>query len=682
MARHVHKNKDKVLFSKVKVLKNSQLSELLKRDKFEYHIHLDKIPLHLLEDKKILIKLSKLKYIYVPSLIKRLSNKCKSDESNKEIFINLLAHDYGGQAMRYMPDILKNDVDFVEAILKKCKEKKISSSWTYEDSGIKVKGNKKIALLAIETHINPRDLHYKFKYDLDIFKAYIKTKRASAKKYNSDINLYGLDEFDIKKSHLNKELLKLLKEDPSLYEHLSYNHKCIKKNALIAIYNDINVYKFLPKKLKKDIKIIDYVLSRNPDIMFQNLDFGTYKNFNFSELNLSIQVRKYIYKKFQRQLGSKKTDILEIARYKSNILNNQKESIKDNPINSWHFSKSKVLNAISKISNDSSHLYKRRGMKLLENISYELRNDIDLLCYLASSLNLSCEDLNSLKLSKRSLATINKHLFIKRKYRKVSLDRGILKGEIRKYVSDRICKFLANNQYASSSEIRNLSKKEIEPYIKKYPNLIKNFYHEDLLRYIKFLSKDQFNDFIKDPENVNHCKYYMKEIFGESFRKNLNLAKSVIRNWPSKDTCSVIDFNYFVHRNQEFKKFLKNYNGITIHGGDFKSLPMALKQYKPFVENALNGSLYCTDAFKLYKELSPSIKIDPEITDWILAIRPHYAKYLPFDQIRELNTKNIHPSSRKIIYDIYLSKSKTEDVLENALVKKKLLQLNTNNKAA
>ena len=74
--------------------------------------------MHLLEDKKILIKLSKLKYIYVPNLIKRLSNKCKSDESNKEIFINLLAHDYGGQAMRYMPDILKNDVDFVEAILK------------------------------------------------------------------------------------------------------------------------------------------------------------------------------------------------------------------------------------------------------------------------------------------------------------------------------------------------------------------------------------------------------------------------------------------------------------------------------------------------------------------------------------------------------------------------------------
>ena len=51
MARRVHKNKDKVLFSKVKVLKNSQLSELLKRDKFEYHIHLDKISLHLLEDK-------------------------------------------------------------------------------------------------------------------------------------------------------------------------------------------------------------------------------------------------------------------------------------------------------------------------------------------------------------------------------------------------------------------------------------------------------------------------------------------------------------------------------------------------------------------------------------------------------------------------------------------------------
>ena len=85
---------------------------------------------------------------------------------------------------------------------------------------------------------------------------------------------------------------------------------------------------------------------------------------------------------------------------------------------------------------------------------------------------------------------------------------------------------------------------------------------------------------------------------------------------------------------------------------------------------------------KLFKELSSSFKTDPEITDWVLAIRPQYAKHLSVAELKKLDTKNLHPIARKVIYKKYLKKSKTNDVLENALIKQKLLQVNPNNKAA
>ena len=94
------------------------------------------------------------------------------------------------------------------------------------------------------------------------------------------------------------------------------------------------------------------------------------------------------------------------------------------------------------------------------------------------------------------------------------------------------------------------------------------------------LEKSQINDFIKNPENISVCKYYMKSIFGNSFSKNITLAKSIIRDWPNKDTCSVIDFDYLIHHNYEFKKFLTNYKSITIHEGDFKGLPATLRNNK------------------------------------------------------------------------------------------------------
>ena len=94
------------------------------------------------------------------------------------------------------------------------------------------------------------------------------------------------------------------------------------------------------------------------------------------------KVRTYILKKFESNFNSKKTDILEIAKYKANILNTPKANTKENPINNWHFSKPEVFKAIEKISTENSHLQRSRGIKLLENISYELSHDMETLCHL------------------------------------------------------------------------------------------------------------------------------------------------------------------------------------------------------------------------------------------------------------------------------------------------------------
>ena len=220
-----------------------------------------------------------------------------------------------------------------------------------------------------------------------------------------------------------------------------------------------------------------------------------------------------------------------------------------------HFSKPEVFKAIEKISTENSHSQRSRGIKLLENISYELSHDMETLCHFALYARLTLEDFNSLKLSQKSLAHINKHLFIKRKYRRVSMRPTILKGRIRKYVIDRIVNFSFNDLYFQGEAIRQLTPKEKKHYIKKYPSLVRHFYHEDLCKYMNCLEKSQINDFIKNPENISVCKYYMKSIFGNSFSKNITLAKSIIRDWPNKDTCSVIDFDYLIHHNYEFKNF-------------------------------------------------------------------------------------------------------------------------------
>ena len=74
-------------YEHIKVLSREQLNKLLDDQKFN-STHLSKIPLHLLEDKEILIKLAN-QPLYFPDLLEFLSPRFKSDKNNKEIFLRI-----------------------------------------------------------------------------------------------------------------------------------------------------------------------------------------------------------------------------------------------------------------------------------------------------------------------------------------------------------------------------------------------------------------------------------------------------------------------------------------------------------------------------------------------------------------------------------------------------------------
>ena len=91
-------NKSREPFEHIKVLSREQLDKLLDDQKCSC-THLSKIPLHLLEDKEILMKLAN-QHLYFPDLLKLLSSRCKSDKNNKEIFLRIICKELAGHCMR------------------------------------------------------------------------------------------------------------------------------------------------------------------------------------------------------------------------------------------------------------------------------------------------------------------------------------------------------------------------------------------------------------------------------------------------------------------------------------------------------------------------------------------------------------------------------------------------------
>jgi len=675
MAKRLKKrNKEIEYFDNVRVLNEAQLWELIDKKEFAWHEHLNKTPLHLFEDRKVLEKLvDPPLYVYPPNLLKRLSNKCKSNDKNKDIFTKLLTNNHASFAMREMSKKRRGDLDFVLNILQIYKDRNKSSGHIYDDLTPRLKNLKKVALLAIQTGSDPRDLPDKFKADIDIFKAYIKHQDQRAKKYKRETRYYHLKEFKFIKMALDLDFIaKVLQKDPDQFQYICLHHRNLKQFAWIALKHDVRLYQHLSARLKNHTAIINYVGTRDPRLLVHNLTSQTLLKLNYSKLDLGKKARKYIFDKCKKILQEKNADLLEIASCKAKIFKFPQADSNIELCNNWHFSKAAVLKAISKIPISDNHFSssKHDSIKLLSNISYDLKYDFDILCQLAmrGEFKPASTQYLPLQLSPKLIRQINKYLFVRGRYKQISLPS---KGRLRDYMVTRICSTQAKGQHNNLWEILNLlTLNEKARNSKKYPQILKDFYPNDIIHIKKFLGKNELENLINDKDWFNkYPKPRLYELFGKSYKKNVGLGINWLLNWPCKEGANVIDINY-LFKHESFLACLKNLKEITIYAGDLESLPVALQNNKLFVEKALNYKL------NLFREIGKSLQTDPEITDWVFAIKPTQAKFLSEAQFKKLDTTNLHPFARNIIYKKYLAKYAANDVLENAIMKQKLLQIN------
>ena len=675
MANRIKKrNKEVKNFDDVRVLTEAQLWELIDKKEFAWHKHLNKTPLHLLEDREVLEKLVDPSLsVYPPDLLKRLSDKCKSNVKNKDIFTRLLTNNHASFAMREMSTKRRGDLDFVLNILQIYKDRKESSGHIYDDLTPRLKNLKKVALLAIQTGSDPRYLPDKLKTDIDIFKAYIRYQNHRAKKYKRKPHYYHLDEFKFKKMALDLNYIaKVLQKDPDQYQHICLHHSNLKQFAWLALKHDVRLYQHLSARLKKHRAIINYVGTRDPRLLVDNLTSQTLLKINYSKLDLGKKAREYIFATCKKTLQEKNADLLEIAACKANIFKFPQGDSNIEHCNNWHFSKEAVLKAISKFptSNYFFHSNKHDAIKLLSNISFDLKYDFDILCQLAIKGGFSPASTQyiPLQLSPKLTRQINKYLFVRGRYSQISLPS---KGRLRDYMVRRICSYQTLGLDSGLGTIvRSLTVDEKVKNLKKYPQIFKEFYSDDIIHITKSLDKNERENLINDKDLLRYQSIWcLHKLIDKSNKKNLKLGINWLSYWPCKESTKLIDINY-LFKHESFLACLKNLKEITIHAGDLESLPVALRNNKLFVKKALNYKL------NLFREIGKSLQTDPEITDWVFAIKPTQAKFLSEAQFKKLDTTNLHPFVRNIIYKKYLAKYAANDVLENAIMKQKLLQIN------
>ena len=674
MANRIKKqNKEVKYFDDVRVLNEAQLWELIDKKEFAWHEHLNKTPLHLLEDRKVLEKLSDPSLsVYPPDLLKRLSNECKSNDKNKDIFTKLLTNNNASFAMREMSKKRREDLNFVLNILHIYKDRNESSGNIYDDLLPRLKNLKKVALLAIKTGSHPRDLTDKLKADIDIFKAYIKHENQQAKKYKRKPKYYHLKEFKFKKMALDYGFIaKVLQNDPDQYQYIClYHHSDIKQFAWVALKHDVRLYPCLSSRLKKNTAIINYVGTRDPRWLVKNLTPQTLMKIDYSKLDLGKKARKYIFDTCKKTLQEKNADLLEIAAFKAKIFKFPQVDSNIELCNNWHFSKAAVLKAISKIPTHHVYLRKHDAIKLLSNISYDLKYDFDILCQLAikGEFSPASSQYIPLQLSPKLIRQINKYLFVRGRYNIISLPS---KGRLRDYMVTRICSNLSRGlNIGYMPVLSSLTFDEKVKNVKKYPQILKDFPSIHQIHIKKFLGKNETEDLINRKDWLSDYQpRRLYELIGKSYKKNIKLGINWLLNWPCKETAKIIDINY-LFKHESFLACLKNLKEITIHEGDLETLPVSLRNNKIFIKKALSYKL------NLFREIGKSLQTDPEITDWVFSVRPYLAKFLFEEQFKKLDTTNLHPFARNIIYKKYLAKYAADDVLENAIMKQKLLQIN------
>ena len=487
ITKHRRKQQSKEVknFDDVRVLTEAQLWELIDKKEFSWHNHLKKTPLHLLEDRKVLEKLVDPSLsVYPPDLLKRLSDKCKSNVKNKDIFTKLLTSTHASYAMQEMPKKRRDDLDFVLNILQIHKDRKGSSGNIYADLTPRLKKLKKFALLAIQTGSDPRDLPDKLKTDIDLFKAYIKYQNQHAKKYKRKPYYFHLQAFKFKTMGLDLDFIaKVLQEDPVQYKHISAHHNNLKQFAWIALKHDVCLYEYLSARLKKNTAIINYVGARNPELLVDNLGLQTLIKINYAKLDLGKKARKYIFDKCNKILQEKNADLLEIAAFKAKIFKFPQADSNIELCNNWHFSKAAVLKAISKFPTNSYPAYSNRSnaIKLLSNISFDLKHDFDILCQLAMKGRFSPASTQyiPLQLSPKLIRQINKYLFARGRYNQISLPS---KGRLRDYMVTRLCSSSPTWPISDLGVImRSLTFEEKLKNFNKNPHILKYFYTDDII---------------------------------------------------------------------------------------------------------------------------------------------------------------------------------------------------------
>ena len=675
MANRIKKqNKEVKNFDDVRVLNEAQLWELIDKKEFNWHEHLNKTPLHLLEDREVLEKLVDPSLsVYPPDLLKRLSDKCKSNIKNKDIFTKLLTNNHATFAMQEMSKKRRDDLDFVLNILQIYKDRKESSGHIYDDLTPRLKNLKKVALLAIQTGTDPRYLPDKLKTDIDIFKAYIKYQNQRAKKYKRKSHYYHLKEFQFKTMGLDLDFIaKVLQKDPDQYQHICLHHSDLKQFAWVALKHDVRLYRHLSARLKKHRAIINYVGKRDPRLLVNNLTSQTLLKINYSKLDLGKKAREYIFATCKKTLQEKNADLLEIAVCKEKIFKFNQADSNIELFNNWHLSKAAVLKAISKFPTSESffHSNKHDAIKLLSNISFDLKYDFEILCQLAIKGGFSPASTQyvPLQLSPKLTRQINKYLFVRRRYSQISLPS---QGRLRDYMVRRICSYQTLGLDSNLGTIvRSLTFDEKVKNLKKYPQILKEFYSYDISQITKSLDKNELENLMNNKDFLScYPRWGRPKLIDKSNKKNLKLGINWLLYWPCKESTKFVDINY-LFKHESFLACLKNLKKITIHAGDLESLPVALRNNKLFVKKALNYKL------NLFREIGKSLQTDPEITDWVFAIKPTQAKFLSEAQFKKLDTTNLHPFARNIIYKKYLAKYAANDVLENAIMKQKLLQIN------
>lgn len=665
------KNKD-IDFNKYYLTEEEAFDRVEKAE----HLPLQKIPYQLFSNIEFLTKLSEFTY---PSFIKLIPESFLLNEKNLDFVKKLMNKKWSHQVFEYLPAKLRGNKSFVMHLLEGKGASSTSytaiGSWIYGSCHPRLKNDKEVVLAAIRCGLDPYKIANKFKDNKSIFLSFAK----------NNTSVSDLEYLQFNKNKITDNLAKtLMKLNPSYYELLDSKRKGRKEFASLYIKNDISGYGNLPKALRLNNEIMEYALSRDPHLIsFNNVEDIIKKD--FSKLSFSNLVRTNIHKYCEEELYTQNADVFKIASAKKAIFKPSSDEGKKSLCIPMHFDKKVAFQEIDKILEENKKNASECLQAFCGNLSYDLKEDLDfhlkLLGKWPKRLNYHNRPWHIDDSKVRN--AINKKLFVKGKFKEINLDQITGNKNVRDYVIKKILmhdKYHQNDiWFGPSADYHGvLSSKEMQNLVSdSYEHLpILDRHFKNLVLW-KNLQIDEITKLLKSNSYLRkNIRYVITKglVRKGDFSRDVEFAKRIFEDWPDKETLKYLDMKYLV-QNPSFNAFLANTKKITVHQGDLKELPAIIKQNKNFVMKVLNYEI------KLYAELPSVMKTNKEITDWIFTVAPRFSKYLSPSDFKKINTTNLHPVCRKIIYRQYLSKC-DDSIFEKALMKKKLLCMEDFKKAS